>query len=181
MHANEMRQFSLTYSFPFKFFELLQFGTRELISEKNSFSEVLAKAKELDLFSISRLYLRSPSDGMHQFANILMSKLEAGDYKPYSIDKLINDYTFHKERYAEVETSAYWQNSPRFIDPGEMFHFLQAAIQKHVGPEVEIYSLSIAENRDEKYGVARIWEDFQHYICIDRKKNILQMITSGFD
>lgn len=183
MNPRELRQISLEYSFPFKFFEVLQFGAKNNFDAVHTFADVFHKVKQLHLFAASRLYLKAAMNPGHerdQFADYLVNVLEHTDYKQVDFKELIEDYKYPAARYDNGEWPAYWKTTPRFIEPKEMHANIQAVLRLHISEDAAIYRFENPQ-QTEKIGLARIWEDFQHHICIDRKQNIIQLVTSGFD
>jgi hypothetical protein len=182
MNPHEMRQLNLQYSFPFKFFELLQFGAQQILGSSTSFQNVFDRIKELNLFTASRLYLKAAKGypDQDQFANYLVNLIEQSDYKQIHFKGLIEDYKFPADRYDLSEMALYWRSTPRYIDPELMHQVIQKALILHISETAEIYQFG-NPTHPEKYGLVRIWEDLQHYLCIDHERKLIQVVTSGFD
>ncbi len=182
MDIREMRQLSLRYSFPFKFFELIQFGAQDVLNNFFSFSEVFSRIKELNLFASSEFYLKSISVGYKQdeFGNYLIALFQESDYEQISFNHLIEEYEFPAERYKLSNMAPYWRTTPRYIDPEIMHQTIQAALKLHISNTAEIYRFCNPTIK-ERFCSSGIWEDLQHYLCIDRDRKLIQLITSGFD
>ena len=180
MDPREMRQLSLQYSFPFKFFEILQFGSPAELERSASFKLQFGIIKGLNLFSLSRLYSKSFSEGTidDRFADYLVDMIEENDYEHISFKDLIENYKFHKEDYSEM--APYWKTALRYINPETMYHIIQTELRFHIAERSDIFRFSNPTN-PVKFGRSRIWEHFQHYFCFDRERKIIQMISSGFD
>ena len=172
-----MRQLSLQYSFPFKFFELLQFGGRLILEEPAPFAQVFARIKELNLFELSQFYQKHSNRSDDQFANYVTGLINGHDYTQIHFTDLAKDYDFTTDLYDD--TTPYWKSTPRYIDPRTMHEGLQAVVTRHVSGSAEIFRLNAP--LAGKQGPVAIWEDLQHYLCIDYSQKAIQLITSGFD
>jgi hypothetical protein len=182
MKPSEMRQFSLQYSFPFKFFELIQYGTNQVIESESNFTTVFRMIKEMNLFALSRLYIDSTSGAQNEreFANYLIATIEESDYHQINFDILMEDYKLPTERYQLSNMAPYWSRSPRYIKPELMFESIHSILRLHISNTSEIFRFD-NPTQSYKYGMVRIWDDLQHYICIDHKRKIVQLVTSGVD
>jgi hypothetical protein len=115
-----------------------------------------------------------------EFANYMVEKIDVNDYIQIQFSDLIGAYQFIPERYDLVNITPYWRTTPQYIEPRIMHQFIQATLEFHISKTSEIFRF-VNPILPEKYGLCRIWEKLQHFICVDREKQTVQLITSGFD
>ena len=173
MPFNPLLQLNIKFVFGrFGMFEMLQFDTSGF-SQDISLNSFISKMKELRFFECSHAYQRSSvtesSGEKDEFGNYVINSLTGEDYAPIQIQELI-----HKLNFSDP-------GNEYFISMAEVHHLISHNIRRHTAESVLFYELTIPPEKKEKLVSTPFWDNFMHFIGVDRKRRMVHMITTGVD
>ena len=173
MSFNPLLQLNIKYVFGrFGMFEMLQFDTSGF-GQDISLNSFISKMKELRFFECSHAYQRSSvtesSGEKDEFGNYVINSLTGEDYAPIQIQDVI-----HKLNFSDPDNEY-------FISMAEVHHLISHNIRRHTGESVLFYELIVPAEKKEKLVSTPFWDNFMHFIGVDRKRRMVHMITTGVD
>jgi len=173
MSFNPLLQLNIKFVFGrFGMFEMLQFDTSGF-SQDISLNSFISKMKELRFFECSHAYQRSSvtesSGEKDEFGNYVINTLTGEDYAPIQIQDVI-----HKLNFSDPDNEY-------FISMAEVHHLISHNIRRHTAESVLFYELIIPPEKKEKLVSTPFWDNFMHFIGVDRKRRMVHMITTGVD
>jgi len=173
MSFNPLLQLNIKFVFGrFGMFEMLQFDTSS-ISQDISLNSLVSKMKELRFFQSSHAYQRStvtePGIEKDEFGNYLINNLTGDDYAPILTSELISKLNFSDP------------DREYFISMAEVHHLVSHNIRRHTAESVLFYELTIPPEKKEKFVSTPFWDNFMHFVGVDRKRRIVHLITTGVD
>ena len=173
MPFNPLLQLNIKFVFGrFGMFEMLQFDTSGF-SQDISLNSFISKMKELRFFECSHAYQRSSvtesSGEKDEFGNYVINSLTGEDYAPIQIQDVI-----HKLNFSDPDNEY-------FISMAEVHHLISHNIRRHTAESVLFYELIIPPEKKEKLVSTPFWDNFMHFIGVDRKRRMVHMITTGVD
>ena len=173
MSFNPLLQLNIKFVFGrFGMFEMLQFDTSGF-SQDISLNSFVSKMKELRFFESSHAYQRSsvtePDIDKDEFGNYIINALAGEDYAPIQTQELIQKLNFSDPDHEY------------FISMAEVHHLISHNIRRHTAESVLFYELTIPPEKKEKLVPTPFWDNFMHFMGVDRKRRMVHMITTGVD
>lgn len=173
MSFNPLLQLNIKFVFGrFGMFEMLQFDSTA-ISQDISLASLVSKMKELKFFESSHAYQKASvsqtSNEKDEFGNYIINSLTGEDYAPIHTHELIA-----KLNYSDP-------GNEYFISMAEVHHLVSHNIRRHTGESVLFYELTIPPEKKEKLAPNPFWDNFMHFLGVDRKRRMIHMITTGVD
>jgi hypothetical protein len=173
MSFNPLLQLNIKFVFGrFGMFEMLQFDTSGF-SQDISLNSLVSKIKELRFFESSHAYqklsVREPSNDKGEFGNYIINAISGEDYAPILTHELISKLNFSDP------------GNEYFISMAEVHHLISHNIRRHTGESVLFYELTIPPEKKEKLVSSPFWDNFMHFLGVDRKRRMVHMITTGVD
>ena len=173
MSFNPLLQLNIKFVFGrFGMFEMLQFDTSGF-SQDISLNGLVSKMKELRFFDSSHAFQRSSvtdsSMEKDEFGNYLVNALTGEDYAPIQTSELISKLNFSDP------------DNEYFISMAEVHHLISHNVRRHTAQSVLFYELIIPPEKKEKRVTTPFWDNFMHFVGVDRKRRMIHMITAGVD
>jgi hypothetical protein len=173
MSFNPLLQLNIKFVFGrFGMFEMLQFDTSGF-SQDISLNSLISKMKELRFFESSHAYQKASvtESGYEkdEFGNYGIKAITGDDYAPIPTHELINKLNFSDP------------DNEYFISMAEVHHLISHNIRRHTGESVLFYELIIPPEKKEKLVSTPFWDNFMHFVGVDRKRKMLHLITTGVD
>lgn len=173
MYFNPLLQLNIKFVFGrFGMFEMLQFDTSG-ISQDISLNSLISKMKELKFFQSSHAYQKSSvtefSIEKDEFGNYAINTITGEDYAPILTHELIS-----KLNYSDP-------GNEYFISMAEVHHLVSHNIRRHTGESVLFFELTIPPEKKEKMVSTPFWDNFMHFLGVDRKRRMVHLITTGVD
>lgn len=173
MSFNPLLQLNIKFVFGrFGMFEMLQFDTSGF-GQDISLNSLVSKMKELRFFESSHAYQKSSvtesSIEKDEFGNYIINAVTGEDYAPIHTHELISKLHFSDP------------GNEYFISMPEVHHLISHNIRRHTGESVLFYELTIPPEKKEKLVTTPFWDDFMHFVGVDRKRKMVHLITTGVD
>jgi hypothetical protein len=173
MSFNPLLQLNIKFVFGrFGMFEMLQFDTSEF-SQDTSMNSLVSKMKEMRFFESSHAYQRAsvsdPGNEKDEFGNYTINALAGDDYAPILPHELINKLYFSDPDHEY------------YISMAEVHHLMSHNVRRHTAESVLFYELTIPPEKKDKIVTSPFWENFMHFLGVDRKRKMVHLITTGID
>lgn len=173
MSFNPLLQLNIKFVFGrFGMFEMLQFDTSEF-GQDISLNSLVSKMKDLRFFDSSHAYQKGPGsdtgNDKNEFGNYIINSLTGDDYAPILPHELINKLYFSDP------------GNEYYISMAEVHHLMSHNIRRHTAESVLFYELIIPPEKKDKMVSSPFWDNFMHFIGVDRKRRIIHLITTGVD
>jgi hypothetical protein len=173
MSFNPLLQLNIKFVFGrFGMFEMLQFDSSGF-SQDISLNILVSKMKELRFFESSHAYQKASvtETGIEkdEFGNYVINAITGEDYAPILTHELISKLNFSDP------------GNEYFISMAEVHHLISHNIRRHTGESVLFYELIIPPEKKEKLVSTPFWDNFMHFVGVDRKRRMVHLITTGAD
>ena len=176
MTRNSALKVRLTYHFQNRgSFELLEFEIQELGLDA-SFESAFSLLKELNCFNVSMVFLSTTDQRDQIFGNYNLHQIVAGDYGTISQSALIKKLSFP---YTNPESKE--DGYPGIEDDQLYNQRIREIARTHLNVSSNCFELKISDQQRDKFSLSSVWEEFKNFICIDREKNRVHLITIGKD